>query len=315
MPDLPEHEERRIRDYVDSQSRDDPATLVQKVGTRRILGRVYELYDVHCERSRWWVISDPTNLYLQDDFPEVEQAFIFHLGLGLYMAQRSRMELDEDDEDRISGAWRRYQQAVDAMDTASEAEDFQAIGIRCRDALLAFVHDYADAEWVGEVDSPPQRSNFKAWGNIFAERLARDYLRAYAKALVDKTWDLAVWLQHYRDATPWDAEVVIDATADLLGLFGVLMRRLESGPSERCPTCGSYALDEDTEVVEEPEPGGFLTSTVCRACEWRSDRAFTSWETHFEGADIEGYLSRPSTGVSDRLHRHKPSVDDPTGAE
>jgi cytochrome c len=35
LPELPEHEARYIRDYVNSQSHDDEAGLVQKVGTRQ----------------------------------------------------------------------------------------------------------------------------------------------------------------------------------------------------------------------------------------------------------------------------------------
>ncbi len=118
LPELPEHEARYIRDYVNSQSQDDEAGLVQKVGSRRVMGRVHDMYDVHCERSRWWVITEPTNLYLQDDFPEVEQALIFHLGLGIFMAERSRAELPEAEEERVSGAWRRFKQALSDMDDA-----------------------------------------------------------------------------------------------------------------------------------------------------------------------------------------------------
>jgi hypothetical protein len=52
MANLPEHEERSIRDYVNGQSHDDQVTLVQKTGSERIFGQLHELYDVHCERSR-----------------------------------------------------------------------------------------------------------------------------------------------------------------------------------------------------------------------------------------------------------------------
>ena len=68
MPDLSEPDERLIRQYVESQSADDPVTLVQSVGSQRILSRRHDLYDVHCEKARWWVITDPTNLYQQSDF-------------------------------------------------------------------------------------------------------------------------------------------------------------------------------------------------------------------------------------------------------
>lgn len=303
MPDLPEHEARYIRDYVNTQSpKDDQAGLVQKLGSRRIVGRNHEMYDVHCEQSRWWVITEPTNLYSQDDFPEAEQALIFHLGLGLFMAERGRAELPEGDEEHVSGSWRRFRQALADMDDAGESEDFQAIGIKCRDALLAAVRDHMAAEWVGEVQDPPKVSDFKGWGDIFAERLAEDRVRRYVKALVERTWDLSVWLQHNSSATPDDAELVLDATGHLLSTLGRLIRRRGQGDPERCPRCGSYRLGDDMEVIEEPQPG-FFKSIVCGGCGWQSDQEFTSWAEHFDGKDVAGYLARPADGPSDRLHR------------
>jgi hypothetical protein len=70
MPDLPEHEERRIREYVEGQWKfdEDPVTLVQKVASERVLSTPYDVYDVHCEESRWWVVTNPTNLYSQEHF-------------------------------------------------------------------------------------------------------------------------------------------------------------------------------------------------------------------------------------------------------
>lgn len=299
MTETPEHELRRIRDYVDSQSpSEDKAGLVQKIGSRRVMGRVHDIYDVHCETSRWWVVTEPTNLYDQDAFPEYEQAFIFHLGLGVFLAERSRREMDPEHEEHVTGAWRRFRQALDAMDSASEAEDFQAVGIKCRDTLIALAKDHADEEWIGDLEDRPKAADFKGWGNIFAERLAEGRLRSYLKAMVDRTWDLTVWLQHYSDATPVDADIVLEATAQLLGVMSKLMRRREHGDPERCPTCSSYRLDEDLEMVEDPEPG-FFESIVCGACGWRSEPEFTSWQARIEEVGVEKYaeyLDKPQEG-------------------
>lgn len=308
--DLPEHEARYIREYVNSQSHaDDQAGLVQKIGSRRMLGRVHDMYDVHCEKTRWWVITHPTNLYLQTDFPEVEQALIFHLGLDVFMAERSRTEIDEDHEEHVSGSWRRFRQAVATMDSAGEAEDFQSVGIKCRDALIALAKDHAGDEWVGEVAEPPKAADFKGWSTIFAERLSDGRVRSYLKALAEKTWDLTVWLQHNSNATPDDADVVLEATANVLTAFGRLLRRREQGEPERCRRCGSYRLDEDLEVVDEPEAGAY-SSTVCGGCGWRSDREFTSWVDHFEGTDGVGYLMRPPDDPPDRLHRAERAAEE-----
>jgi hypothetical protein len=293
VPDLPEPEERAIRDYVNSQSpKEDQAQLVQKVGSRRILGRRRDLYDVHCAQSRWWVITDPTNLYSQDDFPQIEQALIFHIGLGAFLAERSRSALENAEAEELAAtSWRRFQQALDAMNDAEESEDFQAVGVKCREALIALAKDHADADWLGDVQEPPKAADFKGWGSIFAERLSEGRLRIYLKALVDKTWDLTVWLQHNSNAIPLDADIVLEATGQLIGTFGKLIHRREAGEPPRCPRCDSYRLRQDTETDEAKE--GFWESEVCATCGWRSERTFISWDEHFEGADIAGYLSGP----------------------
>jgi hypothetical protein len=255
------------------------------------------------------VITEPANLYDQHDFPEAEQALIFHLGLGVDLAQRSRGELDEEHEKLVAGAWRRYRQALSAMDAAGESEDFQAVGLKCRDALIALAKDHAADEWVGTLAEPARDADVKGWADVFAERLADGRVRSCVNALADKGWDLTVWLQHNSDATPDDAELVPDAAGHLLTTFGRLMIRKTQGAPERCPRCGSYRLDDDVEMVEEPAED-FNESMICSACGWRSELTFTSFAEHFKDADIEGYLARLAAGPSDRFHRKQPSTGD-----
>lgn len=302
MADLAEHEARAVRDYVNSQSpADDQATLVQRVHSKRILGRTHEVFDVHCQKTRWWVITDPTNLYLQTDFPESEQALIFHIGLGAVMAERDRGQLEDHEEAEVSGPWRRFRDALRLMDDASESEDYQAVGIKCRDALIALGMSFQEADWLPELTDPPQSANFKAWGDIAAEQLSEGRFRRYVKALVEKTWDITVSLQHTTNATPADADFVLDATAHLIGVFARLIRRAQDGDPPRCPRCDSYRLDED--IRQDPQSEGFWASTVCAACGWQTEEQFTSWRDHFDGTRLVEYLASSGTGISDRLHR------------
>lgn len=309
MAELSEHEERAIRTYVDSQSPDDDkAGLIQRVHSRRILGRTHEVFDVHCAKSRWWVITDPTNLYLQTDFPEAQQALMFHIGLSAVLAERSRGELPDGDEEHVAGPWRRFRDALEAMDEADEAEDFQSVGIKCRDSLIALGREYQDALWLGEIGSPPKAADFKGWGALYAERLSDGRMRNYVKALVEKTWDLTVALQHDSNATPFDADLALDATSHLIQTFGRLVTRRVHGEPERCPRCDSYRIDEDVEHDGERE--GFESSMVCAACGWRSERTFTSWAQHFEGTRLQEYLAQGHSEISDRLHRDAPNNQD-----
>jgi hypothetical protein len=311
MPELSEPDERAIRQYVNSQSPDDdPVKLVQKVGSRRVLGHRHEMYDVHCEQTRWWVFTNPTNLYQQSDFPQMEQALIFHIGLGAVLADRSQGEMaDPEEEEQVAASWRRYRQAIDAMNDAHESEDFQAVGVKCRDALISLAKDHADDDWVGEVEDPPQAANFKGWANIFADRLTEaGRLRAFLKGQVDKTWDLTVWLQHNSNATPIDADIVLDATGLLLRTFAKLIRRQEYGEPNRCPKCESYRVAESVEADDDRE--GLWNWDECASCGWSTEPVFTSWQDHFEGTNLPEYLASEGTGISDRLHQPQHSLTD-----
>jgi hypothetical protein len=304
MPDLPEHEEQHIQAYVEGQwkSDEDPVNLVQRVGSERVLGVDYEMYDVHCQESRWWVITNPMNLYSQEDFPSVDQLLTFHVGLRIRMAQSSRTELDEDVQEHVSGAWRRYEQGVDAMNDASEAGDFQAVGIQCREALIALVQESSEEDWVGEVEHRPHRSDVTGWGEILAQKLTTGRMRTYLKDLFDTTWGLAVWLQHNTNATPWDAEFVLDATSHLIGSFGLLVHRHGLGAPERCPRCASYRVSEAFEEVDLPE-SGFTETPVCAACDWHGEPNFTSWVE--KDKQISTYQKRKAQSAA--AHEGSPS--------
>lgn len=281
MPQTAEHEDRNIRQYVEGQLHDDEdgVTLVQRVGQERVIGTTYTMYDVHTIKGRWWVITDPTNLYDQKEFPKLDYLLSFHIGLRLRVQERSRVEADDDRREHAEGAWRRYSAAVEAMNTANDAEDFQAVGVKCRESLLALARENCDASWVGEVSDPPQLDNLKKWMSIFADRLLPSgRQRSYLKDVTDKTWDLTVSLQHNTDATPWDAEMALSAVEHLLHFFMLVRVKHERGAPARCPRCGSYRLAGDGEVDEVDGEEGYAEWTVCAACEWTSEREFESFE-------------------------------------
>jgi hypothetical protein len=296
---LPEHEAKAIRQYVDSQTRDenDRATTVQRVGGRRLAGHSYEFFDVWTATgSRWWVITNPTNLYDQQSFPTVDQAFTLHLGLSQILRERERRDVPDGDPESVTPAWRRFVRAANAMDDASEAEDYQAVGIKCREALIALARQHSTDEWVPAMVNPPQAANFKAWLDIYAEALVPARRpRSYLKAMADKTWDLAVWLQHYADARDWDAELVLDATAHMINTLELAIIRHQDMPPRRCPQCDSYRLSADGDIRQEKGQEGWWSQDVCSACRWRGEETFTQWSEHFAlvggKPDLEGYLS------------------------
>lgn len=282
---LPEHERRSIATYVESQNgaREDPddsqyrVTLVQKVASRRLLGQDYDIYDVHTPEIRWWVITQMTNLYSQEDFPDFDTAFSFHVGLMMRLWERDGVAPPEDVPDVFGGAWRRVEAARQSLDSAREAEDYQGVGIRCREALLAFAREGQQADWLGLIEAPPKAGNFKEWSALHAEALTTGRFRSYLKESAARIWDLCVWLQHYTEATAWDAEAVVEVTEHLIGAYSHAAIRRKKQPAERCPRCGSYRFGLDGEVVERGQRRGWLQAPVCSACNFRGEETFQAW--------------------------------------
>lgn len=282
--EMTEQEETEIRQYVESQTRDSAnrVRLVQRVGRRRIAGHTHDLYDVWMDDAdRWWVITGFTNLYFQDDFNDIDHAFTYHLGICALLRERTRVATDEESMEVVGRPWRRFVKAVDAMSEAEEAEDYQAVGIRCREALLALVREHSSAPWLGEPEEPPKAADFKGWVSMHSTALSSGRVRSFLRDLAERVWDLTVWLQHFSDATELDAEMVLEATAHFLRTFALAVRRFEAGSSARCPGCESYRLAQDGNVEERDGASGYASNDVCLACGWTSERSFEPYSAEW----------------------------------
>lgn len=286
IEELPEHEERAIRDYVDGQinkwlNEDESPTeikLVQKIRSYRLLGYDYDLFDVHTTDERYWVITHMTNLYSQSKFPSYDETFSFHAGLMMRLWERDRIQIEEEKEDLVGDSWRRYETAVQALDEAREAEDFQSVAIKCREALLAFGREHQGSAWVGNVDPRPKNSDFKGWARVYATRLATGRMRTYLAEIAAKTWDVSVSLQHDSNATVWDAEMLLDATQNVLGMFGTALVKADREPPRRCPKCDSYRLSTDGGIDVCDGVEGWASAEACGACDYRGKEQFRAFD-------------------------------------
>src|SRR5947209_5947642 len=106
----PKHEERAVREYVEWQANDEKVIHAEKVGTEHLLGRTLTAWDVRTDKNRWWVITNPTNLYSQELFPSLDYTITLHIGLATRMTARHAAPTSQGQRDRIIAVWRRWEQ-------------------------------------------------------------------------------------------------------------------------------------------------------------------------------------------------------------
>jgi hypothetical protein len=272
----PEYEERAVREYVEVQARPEKVTHLEKIKTERLRARVMDVWDVRTTGDRYWVITNPTNLYSQHDFPSMDFTLSFHIGLMERLFARDATSAPDAQQRRLAAAWRRWEQAASALDHADEAEEFQAVGMRCRECLLDFITATAEPRMVQEGQEPPQRGNFLAWSEIIANAVAHggsaERVRQYLKTVAEQTWQLVSWLTHARNATSADGHLAVAATHHALAAFGVAVIRHERGAPERCPRCSSYRLTIDYRSDLNAEV------MLCEACGWTDSPTSTEGE-------------------------------------
>jgi hypothetical protein len=260
----PEHERRHISEYMESQAPDETITHLEKVTTEAVYGRQYDVWDVHTDKHRWWVITMPTNLYSQDMFRSMDMCLTFHIGLA------SRLLGADEELDEVSRlllrAMRRMDAAAEALDDAREIEDFQAVGMKLREALLALVRECADPAMVPSGVDEPKLADFIHWSEYIIDALAdnanMDRTRSLLKSLAKDTWQVVNYLTHTTSADRTLAELTTRTVSFLLAQFGALLRANTDEEKERCGNCDSLNIYEDFRDGGE----SLVKYKVCAVC-------------------------------------------------
>ena len=229
-------EEEAVRGYVEWQARDEKVKHLEKVMTEHIFGQSMNAWDVRTNKNRWWVITNPTNLYSQKLFPSLDYTLSFHVGVTTRMSQADMGREHRDAHDTINQLWNRLANARTTLFKAKKNEDFQSVGMKCREGLLMLVKNLAKPELVPREQESPQVGNFISWCELIANHVAagssNDRTRSYLKDISKSTWQLANWLTHAQNADRIDATITCEATENVMQAFVMTAARQE-GIAER----------------------------------------------------------------------------------
>jgi hypothetical protein len=292
-----------IRAYMASQAPDLAVEFLQKVYVENIAGHLHAVWDFHTNKDRWWVITNPTNLYSQEQFPNVDYALTFHVGLCIRIPRMEKQKISDLPIEPFAACYRQLSSVQDALAQASSIADYQGIGVRCRETLLSFV-DVAQTvvPWTS-VDERPQRANFKRWvDHVCAVTLAgqtHENRRHLLKTLLEEAWKFVNWLTHAQKAYTRDAEAGVTLTENAVTLgVSTLIQHLRGVPDE-CPVCGSHQLSPERGYNDEV-PEITWERPVCNECGWAGEPEM-----------IQGVPATPAAQDGGKADRSKCIVDQP----
>jgi hypothetical protein len=271
LPATPE-EKQDIIDYMRSQAPDLTVEFLQKVYVENVLSHQHAVWDVHTNVDRWWVITNPTNLYSQEQFPNMDLAVTFHVGLCLRIPRAEKSKLSELNVEPLAASFRLVTEAQDALASAQEISDFQAAGVRCREALLAFTGAAQIVmPWSGDAAEKPKQADFKAWvEHVCSVSLAgqtHEQRRHLFRSLLDEAWRFSNWLTHAKASNWYDAEAAVTTVEHALGLAASLVIRHVRAVPEACSACGSNRLSPQR-GFHSSLPDVEWERPTCEKCGW-----------------------------------------------
>lgn len=245
-----EREAQQIKDYVEWQARGEEKVLhAEKVASERVISQEYDVWDVHTDKERWWVVTSPMNLYSQTLMPSLDYTLSFHIGLMSRVAARREPEGSVAEQEFLLVTNRKMIQASVAFDQADESEEFQSVGMRCRECLLALIRELTEGTDIAVGENLPKAADFPAWNERIADAIApggsAEFVRGYLKTTAERAWRLANWLTHATNATRDDAELAISATSHVISNYALSMLKRKAAAPERCERCKSYKITVD----------------------------------------------------------------------
>src|SRR3984957_8924997 len=113
-----EHVIDDVTRYYLSQSPGSEVTFLQKVYSEAVLGHRHDVWDVHASDGRWWVITNPSNLYSQTQFPSMDLAVTFHMGLCLRIPRTQRQRVSDRNIAPFALVLTKIREASDALGQA-----------------------------------------------------------------------------------------------------------------------------------------------------------------------------------------------------
>lgn len=168
--------------------------------------------------SRWSDGSLPTYQSRRIFLSELFQPLLDNL---MRMNQRKKIErVEPTGWERVD---RNIEKIIHLLETATNEEDFQAVGLICRELIISLAQAVYSPELHQSVDgvNPSETDAKRMLENYIASELAgspNEDIRKYAK----NAYQLSVILQHRRNANFRQAALCVEATRSLINIVAII---------------------------------------------------------------------------------------------
>ena len=132
-----EEEIEEVREYFEWQAPDLEVTFMQKVYSEAVMNTRHDVWDIHTNKDRWWVITGGTNLYSQEQFPNMDLALTFHIGLILRIPHTEEQQEDDLRILPFGPVFEKMEEAGTAVTQAQNLADYQTRCRRCHGRVHA----------------------------------------------------------------------------------------------------------------------------------------------------------------------------------
>lgn len=247
-----------VAQYVEWQSQNKCKVLSAKPEhVFNDLGTEVRVWNVKTDSDvAWWVVegdSVPMNLYPQEAYYfSSDEVYSFHMGLMERMNASVEYKPEEFVEaitlnsDIAPQLFRKLKGIATLIDSAIEIEDFQSIGVQCRESLIELGNSIYSTDMIGDGEQP-QASNFKRKAELFVQFYLAgsdnsDY-RSIIKKLTEATWDYACKITHSTNATFYEASTCVTLCTSLVGVYENIRQKVFDPISQyKCRICMSKKL-------------------------------------------------------------------------
>lgn len=266
--------EKRIKSYFKSFKDIGKIVNVKCEETFRDLCVDVNVWNVKTSKGAWWVVegeSAPMNLYTQNaHYFSADEVYSFHMGITQRLSQRQQDDfkpiIDEIplDIERLKSINRKLNMASQKLSVDLEPEEFQSIGLICRESLIELSKELCkrNKELVKskELKTSDFKSVSKEFVDLYIPGSGNAELRSHSRKLIEIAWSYSSTIVHSPNKTYPDVKIALLFTSAAVSLLeNLFFKHLGFDNEPVCSNCGSKQID-----VAEIANNKFVA--ICKSC-------------------------------------------------